>query len=131
MDEEGGKTLEMVQEELIETLRKNRAEDAKRLLQKYDMLRSRKDDVSGYSEFYSTCSEHYEVLMLASYFSSTNVECEILKSSGFLSLSVLCYLNHFSLANLDFILVLVWSNSSSLGSKRWLFRDRAVLCIAT
>ncbi|VDK85197.1 unnamed protein product [Litomosoides sigmodontis] len=44
MDEEGGKTLEMAQEELIETLRKNRAEDAKRLLQKYDALRSRKDD---------------------------------------------------------------------------------------
>uniref|UniRef100_A0A0R3RID2 ANK_REP_REGION domain-containing protein n=1 Tax=Elaeophora elaphi TaxID=1147741 RepID=A0A0R3RID2_9BILA len=44
MDEKPAKTLETVRTELIESLRKNNAEDAKRLLQKYDTLRSGKDD---------------------------------------------------------------------------------------
>lgn len=46
MDEIPTKTLETARTELIESLRKNQAEDAKRLLQKYDTLRSGKDDVS-------------------------------------------------------------------------------------
>ncbi|VBB30660.1 unnamed protein product [Acanthocheilonema viteae] len=44
MDEKPAKTVETARAELIESLRKNKAEDAKRLLQKYDTLRSGKDD---------------------------------------------------------------------------------------
>lgn len=50
MDEKPAKTLEMARAELVESLRKNRAEDAKRLLQKYDTLRSGKDDVSNFPD---------------------------------------------------------------------------------
>lgn len=48
MDEKPVKTLETVRAELIEALRTNRAEDAKRLLQRYDTLRYERDDVSYY-----------------------------------------------------------------------------------
>ncbi|KAK6101391.1 Ankyrin repeats (3 copies) family protein [Brugia pahangi] len=44
MYEKHTKTLEAARTELVESLRKNKAEDAKRLLQKYDTLRSGKDD---------------------------------------------------------------------------------------
>ncbi|EJD76142.1 hypothetical protein LOAG_16844 [Loa loa] len=44
MNGKPAKTLETARVELIESLRKNRAEDAKRLLQKFDTLRSGKDD---------------------------------------------------------------------------------------
>ncbi|OZC06069.1 ankyrin repeat protein, partial [Onchocerca flexuosa] len=44
MDEKPAKTLETARAELIDSLRENKAENAKRLLQKYDILRSGKDD---------------------------------------------------------------------------------------
>uniref|UniRef100_A0A915PDL4 ANK_REP_REGION domain-containing protein n=1 Tax=Setaria digitata TaxID=48799 RepID=A0A915PDL4_9BILA len=44
MDEKPAKTLEMARAELIDSLRQNRADDAKRLLQKYGTLRYAKDD---------------------------------------------------------------------------------------
>ncbi|VDN43584.1 unnamed protein product [Gongylonema pulchrum] len=44
MEEKPAKSLENARNELIDSLRENNAENAKRLLQKYDILRSKKDD---------------------------------------------------------------------------------------
>lgn len=46
VEEKPPKTLETARAELIDSLRENKADDAKRLLQKFEALRSKKDDVS-------------------------------------------------------------------------------------
>lgn len=62
MAEKPVKTLEAARVELVSSLRENKAEDAKRLLQKYDALRSTKDDSGRTAIHWAACGGCLEIV---------------------------------------------------------------------